>query len=106
MLSRPVDKCTEHLSHITDAMEQFADEGEIILLGNLQTFPANVYNNLKLIDGAEESVPNYTYHNNTLNHKSYIDRTAVLHEFSYDIEECKVHAPHELDIGHNLLPFH
>ena len=102
------------LNHISSIINTYIDESEIIIIGDFQAFPTDIYdgfkrnnttrnnlssplklfiqeNCLELVDITNGSGPKTTYQHKTLPHSSYIDHIAVLKETSLSITSCLVH---------------
>ena len=101
------------LASIKSILNQYSDEGEIILLGDFQSFPNEIYehhsrshesrnsfspilqtflieNELILLDVENGFGPNYTYNHATLDHQSYIDHIAVYNHSELCKEQCNI----------------
>ena len=108
------DEYTQQLSTIAAIIEMYVDESEIIILGDFQTFPSKIYDNLtrkcpkrnplspllehfleenelELIDVTKGKGPLYTYEHKTLKNQSYIDHIAVLKNSGLNIKDCQIH---------------
>ena len=95
-------------------IEMNIDESEIVIVGDYQTFPADLYDNtprnnikrnplssllrdfvteneLELIDITHGSGPTQTYEHKTLTNSSYVDHVAVLRNTNLSVENCTVH---------------
>ena len=98
--TKSVENYKLSLASIKSILNQCSDEGEIILLGDFQSFPNEIFehhsrshescnsfspilqtfiieNELILLDVENGFGPNYTYNHATLDHQSYIDHIAV-----------------------------
>ena len=116
------DEYTQELNTITAIIEMYTDESEIIIIGDFQTFPSNMYNHLPrnsekrnplspilqrfLLDNELELIyvvkgkgPIHTYEHKTLHNQSYIDHVAILKDSSLVIKDCRIHEKCSTNIG-------
>ena len=113
------------LNNLNSIINSYIDEGEVIMLGDFQSFPSTIYNHearksvtlnyfsehlesfitqndLTLVDVTAGTGPRYTYHHKTLNHSSYIDHIAVLNHTNFTFSNCRVHEPSNLNMSDHL----
>ena len=109
-----LEKYESQLNTITSLLKLYSDEGEVIILGDVQSFPENIYdnhvrnnpkrnplskplyhflqtNNLELIDVTMGSGPLQTYQHKTLPNSSYIDHIIMHTENNVTLSKCKIH---------------
>ena len=107
-------KYKEELDTLTGLIESHMDECNVLILGDFQSFPNNVYdanlrsnntrnplssslstflqsNGLGLIDITHGTGPTYTYQHKTLPFSSYIDHIAMFEENHVPLTDCIVH---------------
>ena len=109
-----IEKYTTQLNTLSGILEMYVDESEIMILGDYQAFPSEIYDlslrnstkrnplsphlcsfikehNLEFIDITRGIGPTFTYQHKTLPNQSYVDHVAVLGESSLTIESCNIH---------------
>ena len=112
----------DQLSIITSLLKQNSGEFEVMIIGDFNSFPADIYdmyprvslkrnplskslknflitNNLKFLDVTDGEGPNITYRHPSLPNTSYIDHVAVLEDTSLDLQDCTTHSPEETNIS-------
>ena len=95
-----IDEYNDQLNIITGLIHSFEEEGEVIIIGDFQTFPLNMYedtdrcstkrnslslhlanflksNEYQLLDVVSGTGPTYTYKHHSLPNSSYIDHIAL-----------------------------
>ena len=113
---------SEQLRTLTSLIEMYIDESEIMIIGDFQSFPSVIYDNLprskvtrnplssifqkclvdnklKLVDVTDGIGPTHTYEHKSLKHQSYIDHIAVITENNLSITECQVHSKCDTNIS-------
>ena len=108
------EKYISELNTITAIMEMYLDESEIMIVGDFQTFPSDIYDNaprnndkrnplspllrdflyeneLQLSDITEGAGPTQTYEHKTLKNSSYVDHVAVLKNSNLSMSNCAIH---------------
>ena len=111
--STSLEKYEISLASINSIINQYIHQCEIIIMGDFQSFPNNIYdtherchssrnnfsstlqhflveNEFDLLDVTNGTGPNITYHHATLQHSSYIDHIAVSKHSSLNNHGCKV----------------
>ena len=109
-----VEKYSAQLNTLSGILEMYMDECEIMIVGDYQTFPSDVYDaasrnsnkrnplspllcsfiqehSLELVDVTRGSGPTFTYQHKTLPNQSYVDHVCILKDSSLNIESCTVH---------------
>ena len=107
-------KYKEELDTLTGLIKSHMDECNVLVLGDFQSFPNNVYdaslrtngtrnplsnclstflqtNGLEFFDIIHGTGPTYTYQHKTLPHSSYIDHIAMFGEDHMPFTDCIVH---------------
>ena len=115
-------KEAQQLNSITSIMEMHIDESEIVVIGDFQTFPSLIYDNLPrvnlkrnplspilrefLVDNEMELVdivagvgPTYSYEHKTLKNQSYIDHAAIMKNSNLSVRECRIHEKSHINIS-------
>ena len=106
-------------------VNNYEDEGEIIIAGDFQAYPDVLYNEnnrnnpkrnniskhltdfielneLDFIDITNGSGPIYTYQHKMLPHSSYIDHIALFKNTSLKYDNCRIHSPSPLNMSDHL----
>ena len=109
-----IEKYSTQLNTLSAIINMYMDEGEIMIVGDYQTFPSIIYDNasrnslkrnplspllhsfieehnLELIDVTRGTGPTYTYQHKTLPNQSYVDHVSVLRETSLTISSCTIY---------------
>ena len=109
-----IEKYSAQLNTLSGIIEMYTDECEIMIVGDYQTFPSDVYDSvlrnntkrnplspllcsfvqehsLELIDVTRGSGPTFTYQHKTLPNQSYVDHVCVLRDSSLMIDSCIIH---------------
>ena len=109
-----IEKYSTQLNTLSAIIKMYMDEGEIMIVGDYQTFPSIIYDNasrnslkrnplspllhsfieehnLELIDVTRGTGPTYTYQHKTLPNQSYVDHVSVLRETSLTISSCTIY---------------
>ena len=109
-----IEKYIDELNIITSIIKSNLGESEVIIIGDFQTFPQELYddlprsnntrnrlsphlksflksNSLALIDVENGSGPTTTYQHKSLPNSSYIDHIALLKESNINYSSCIVH---------------
>ena len=112
-----IEKYQEQLNTLTNIIDMYIDESEIIIMGDFQTFPETLYdgdnrnnpkrnplsprlknfltnNQLELVDITSGFGPTYTYQHKTLPNSSYIDHIAILRNTNLNLSSCQIHELH------------
>ena len=109
-----IETYQHQLSNLTGTIEKFSDTSELIVLGDFQSFPGDLYSadrvaktnplsnylhtfieeqNLTPVDITKGTGPCYTYHHLSLENKSYIDHILVSIDLVPLVTKCSVHDP-------------
>ena len=117
-----VNNYQEELDILAGLIKLHGDESEIIMIGDLQTFPAEIYdhlprnntkrnplspllqaflqqNGLELCDVTNGRGPNISYQHKTLPHSSYIDHIVISKNNPISFADCRVHQPEALNMS-------
>ena len=109
-----IEKYSSQLNTISGIIEMYVDECEIMIVGDYQAFPSDIYDttsrnstkrnplspllcsfvqehSLELIDVTRGSGPTFSYQHKTLPNQSYVDHVCVLQDSSLDVDSCVVH---------------
>ena len=115
-----VDKYEYQLSTVSNLIKLYDDEGEILVIGDFQTFPEKIYdhhvrnnnkrnplskplshflsiNKLELYDVIDGTGPLQTYQHQTLPHSSYIDHIIMYKVCPLRYTICEVHIPNAVN---------
>ena len=120
-----LEEYINQISVVQGMIDSCEDEGEIIILGDLQSFPLKIYesyprfsnkfnlfsrylsqflesNEFQLVDVINASGPVYTYHHHTLPIFSYIEHIALQKNTSLEYNDCEVHSQTSLNWSDHL----
>ena len=120
-----LEEYSNQLDIIKGIINNFEDEGEIIIVGDFQSFPYKIYdsfdrsspkrnnfsmhltdfvesNELELVDITNGSGPTYTYQHHTLPNSSYIDHIALSKNTSLSYSNCTIHSFSSLNMSDHL----
>ena len=109
-----IENYSSQLNTLSGILEMYIDECEIMIVGDYQTFPSDVYDgmlrnntkrnplspllcsfvqqhSLELIDVTRGLGPTFTYQHKTLPNQSYVDHVCVLRDCSLVIDSCIIH---------------
>ena len=109
-----IEKYSAQLNTVSGILEMYMDECEIMIVGDFQTFPSNIYDtklrnstkrnplspilcsfiqehSLELFDVTQGSGPTFSYQHKTLPNQSYVDHVGVLRDSSLVVDSCIVH---------------
>ena len=115
-----IEKYDQQLNTLTSLLKLYRDESEILIIGDLQSFPEKNYenhtrnnekrnplskllyhflrlNNLDLYDVIDGSGPTQTYQHKTLPNSSYIDHIIMQNDSPLKYKDCTVHSPSALN---------
>ena len=120
-----VEEYQQQLNILTSLIESFSDEGEIIIVGDFQSFPQFIYdshernnpkrnnfsslltnfiqsNNLILHDVINGFGPTITYQHLNLPNSSYIDHIAIFEHSNLELTNCTVHSMSPLNFSDHV----
>ena len=117
-----IENYTDQLNNLSSIIEMYLDESEILIIGDFQTFPAELYDNLErnnktrnplsahlklflqqnkfeLVDVTNGYGPTTTYQHKTLPHSSYNDHIALLKESTLSVSPCQVYEHNPMNVS-------
>ena len=117
-----INEYQQELDILTGLLQLYGDECQIVMIGDLQTFPTEIYdhlprnnskrnplspllqgfllqNELELCDVTNGIGPTISYQHKTLPQSSYIDHIVILQNRSISYTNCQVHDPVPLNMS-------